>query len=123
MLAENLDGTLAEVDALALQLNAVFGELGGDFSGADRAEHLTTFTGLDGKDEFEGGQLGRGRSRGLEVLGLAGFAGLLQGLDVLGVGAVDGERDALQEQVIARIARADADLFAFGAEAVDGLNE
>ena len=115
VLAEELDGALAEVDALALDLDAMLGELGGDFGGADRAEHLASFTGLDGEDELDGGELGGGRVGGLEVAGFTDFAGLLEGLDVLRVGAVDGERDALREQVVTGEARADADLFAFGA--------
>jgi hypothetical protein len=79
-------------------LDAVLNELGGDFGGADRAEHLASFAGLDGEDELDGGELGGGRVGGLEVAGFTDFAGLLEGLDVLRVGAVDGERDALREQ-------------------------
>ena len=61
VLAEELDRALAEMDALALDVEAVLGELGGDFGGADRAEHLASFAGLDGEDELDGGQLGGGR--------------------------------------------------------------
>ncbi|MEY3492260.1 MAG: hypothetical protein RL309_1388, partial [Verrucomicrobiota bacterium] len=68
----------------------------GDFSGADRAEHLASFTGLDGEDELDGGQLGGGRVGGFEVAGFTDFAGLLEGLDVLRVRTIDGERDALR---------------------------
>jgi hypothetical protein len=115
VLAEELDGTLAEVDALTLDHDTLLGEASDDFGDADGAEHLATLAGLNGEGEGDALDFGGELGRGLEIAGLTDFPGLGEGVEILLVGAVDGKRDALEEQVVARVAGLDADLVAFGA--------
>jgi hypothetical protein len=58
-----------------------------------------------------------------QFLRLALGAALLERLDLLAVGAGERHRDALGQEVIARVSGADFDLVAFAAEAFDGFDE
>ena len=123
VLAEAFYGAMREVDALAVNVQALSGESGGNVGGGDRAEHFPALARFHGEDERNGGE-GRGEALGaFEFAGFAGDAGLLQGFDVLAVGAAYGKRDALGEQIVAGMSGADFDLVAFGAEVFDGFEE
>ena len=76
------------------------------FADADKASKPVGWTGPMGVFEFPG---------------LAEFAGLYKGFNLLFVGLVYGFRNHLGEELIAGVSRLDGDLFAFPAQIFDGL--
>ena len=123
VLAESFDGAVRQVYLFAVQLNAVFCKLSEQVSHGDCAEHFPAFAGFDSKDDGDALDFTENALRGFEFLGLAHGAGFLQGLDVFAVGAINGKRDALRQEIVAGEAGADLDLVAFGAEVFHGLEK
>src|SRR6478609_7756771 len=122
VLAEGLD-RLAEVDAALLEGDTGGGELLVDVVRGDRAEQLAALARLHGDGDARLLDLLGQRLGAVELLGFAEAAGLLEGLDALAVGTGERHGLALGQEEIAGVAGADFDLIAFGAKAVDRLEE
>ena len=109
--------------AALLDRDAGGGELGVDVVRRDGAEQLAALARLHGDGDARLLDLLGERLGAVEFLGFAQAAGLLEGLDVLAVGLGERDRLALGQEEITRVAGADFDLVAFGAEAVDRFEE
>src|SRR5258708_34270118 len=120
VLAERLD-RLAEVDPALLDGDARGGQLLVDVARGDGAEEFAALASLHRDGDAGLFNLLGQRLRTVELLGFAEAAGLLERLDALAVGLRERQGQALGQEEIARVAGADFDLVAFGAEAVDRL--
>ena len=123
MLAEGANG-LFEVDLPLIEgdLELRF-ELVGNHAGGDRAVHLAIFAGFDGDDADQFGQALGQFGHGVQLVGFALGATLLEHFQAALVGGGQGNRQALWEQEVAGVAGGDFDLVGFAAQADDVVGE
>ena len=118
--AELLDGG-REMYGLLRQFHSALRDLGEQVGGRDGAEELAALAGLYRERDGHFRQNLGERLGVFEFPGLAKFAGLYKGFNLLFVGLVYGYRNLLGEEIIAGVSRLDGDLFAFPAQIFDGL--
>src|SRR5271157_4660266 len=91
-------------------------QLIGNHAGGDGAEQLTILARLDLDDTDQFGNAFGELAHGVELVRLAFGAALLERLEAALVRATYRNSESLRKQIIARVARGDADLVGFTAE-------